>query len=722
MGTGRTRRDGFLGGRSARERGVNLRGAFSRLSLERKLPLVISGLLLLAMTALSVMAYLAVRQSAQRTAADGLQRSVAQVVELLRTPVLKIAGLAQTMADDPALREFLVSPNARSRASALDALRYRGPQPEDIVAVELWGKAGQRELAVGPSAAAVAATSEKGLRPIDESDSARIGPLYALGGSVVYRVVAPVTEGSRHLGSVVQWRRLSLTIRLIGSSFFLGNKRGGLWTDLKGVVPAPPVDPALLSGVVEYEEPGGGRQIAAVAAVSGTPWLGLVEMPYRSVLEPAHRFLRGLALMALALFLFGLGIAWVLSRRITEPIGRLTTASESMASGDYSIQVRVDREDELGRLALAFNKMGQALSAKLQQGEESLARVLDTAQEAFVAIDAAGRIVDWNPLAEKTFGWSRQEVMGRLLTETIIPERYREPHSRGLARFLETGDGPVLNRRFEITALHREGREFPVELLIWPQRWKDGYLFSALLHDITERKRAEQSMAEKNVQLEVANRELEAFSYSVSHDLRAPLRSIDGFSRLLQEDYEGKLGAAGEDALRRIRAATQRMGDLIDDLLGLARVSRAELGRTTVDLSELARDLMKDFRRGEPHVEVIVAGGASADGDPRLLRIALENLIGNAFKFASKKADPRVEFGWRQDGARTVYFVRDNGAGFEMAYAAKLFGAFQRLHAADEFPGTGIGLATVQRIIHRHGGSVWAEGTVGEGATFSFTL
>jgi PAS domain S-box-containing protein len=376
-------------------------------------------------------------------------------------------------------------------------------------------------------------------------------------------------------------------------------------------------------------------------------------------------------------------------------------------------------------LGLAFNSMRQALTAALRQSEERLARVLDTAHEAFVGMDAAGRIVDWNPLAEKTFGWSREEALGRLLAETIIPERYRDSHRRGLERFLETGEGPVLNRRFEITGLHREGHEFPIELAIWPLRWRDGYLFHAFLHDITERKRTEQSLAEKSAQLEAANRELEAFSYSVSHDLRAPLRSIDGFSRVLQEDFEGKLGVDGGDALQRIRAATQRMGQLIDDLLNLARISRAELRPSRVDLSEVARDLVKDFQRDRHSpkgAEVIVAEGVVANGDPQLLRIVLENLIGNALKFTSKTAGARIDFGWRQDEGRSVYFVRDNGAGFEMAYAAKLFGAFQRLHAADEFPGTGIGLATVQRIIHRHGGNVWAEGAAGKGATFSFTL
>ena len=228
----------------------------------------------------------------------------------------------------------------------------------------------------------------------------------------------------------------------------------------------------------------------------------------------------------------------------------------------------------------------------------------------------------------------------------------------------------------------------------------------------------------KVVQLEAANSELEAFSYSVSHDLRAPLRSIDGFSQVLQEESGDRLGADGEDALRRIRGAARHMGQLIDDLLKLSKVTRAELHRERVDLSEMARSVALELSRREPRrqAEVRIADGAVIEADPRLLRIVIENLMDNAFKFTSKRADARIEFGTREDDGRAVYFVRDNGVGFDMAYAGKLFGAFQRLHSTVEFPGTGIGLATVQRIVHRHGGSVRAEGAPGEGATFSFTL
>lgn len=226
-----------------------------------------------------------------------------------------------------------------------------------------------------------------------------------------------------------------------------------------------------------------------------------------------------------------------------------------------------------------------------------------------------------------------------------------------------------------------------------------------------------------NSSLETANREMEAFSYSVSHDLRAPLRHINGFSQALVEEYSGQLDEQGKDYLRRICAASDHMAALIDDLLELSRVTRTELRRQRVDMSELCRTIAANLNESYPEREAtfVIADGAVAQGDPLLIRQALENILGNAWKYTSKTHGARIEFGISPNQSTTTYFVRDNGVGFDMAYSGKLFGAFQRLHGA-EFEGTGIGLATVQRIIQRHGGTIWAEGSEGHGATFYFTL
>jgi two-component system sensor histidine kinase/response regulator len=224
--------------------------------------------------------------------------------------------------------------------------------------------------------------------------------------------------------------------------------------------------------------------------------------------------------------------------------------------------------------------------------------------------------------------------------------------------------------------------------------------------------------------LEHKNRELESFSYAVSHDLRAPLRRIDSFSRAILESQSDKLDESGRRYLDRVREASQQMSQLIDDVLHLSRVTRADLREQEVDLSTLAGLILARLQESEParKVEVKIRPGVIVTGDGQLLRIALENLFENAWKFTSKQAESRIEFGVTQASGEPTYFIRDNGAGFNMTYVDRLFGPFQRLHAQGDFPGSGIGLATVQRIIHRHGGRVWAEGLVGQGATFQFTL
>jgi signal transduction histidine kinase len=319
----------------------------------------------------------------------------------------------------------------------------------------------------------------------------------------------------------------------------------------------------------------------------------------------------------------------------------------------------------------------------------------------------------------------------------------------GIKRAGETGPDALYSEESRIEVAGREWSLYFATLPEFEEQARSnlpafvlasGVAVSLLLFGITwmlvrsriQAERARKDLEHANRELEGANRELEAFSYSVSHDLRAPLRSIEGFSQILLEDHADKLDEEGEDYLGRVRAASQHMALLIDDLLDLSRVSRGPLRRETVDLSALATGIIDELRRSEPEreVEFVTEEGILAFADANLLIVVLENLLSNAWKFTSKKSKATIEFGSIPKEERraplptqtTYYFVKDDGVGFEEAYSDKLFGAFQRLHSSEEFEGTGIGLATVARIVRRHGGRVWAEGRVGQGATFFFTL
>jgi PAS domain S-box-containing protein len=361
--------------------------------------------------------------------------------------------------------------------------------------------------------------------------------------------------------------------------------------------------------------------------------------------------------------------------------------------------------------------------AALTASEERFRALAVSANDAIVSADHHGQITYFNPAAERIFGHTASEVTGTSIT-VLMPERFREPHRIGFARFLATREPHVVGRTVELVGMRKDGSEFPVELSLatWERDAELG--FTAILRDVTARREADDALKRYAAQLEVANSELDAFSYSVSHDLRAPLRSIDGFSAALLEDCADRLGETARDHLGRVRRASQRMAGLIDDLLALSRVTRATLTRERVDLSTLARQICSELRQRDPtrDAEFLIPTDIVSEGDPHLLRIALENLLGNAWKYTARTPQAVIQFGAAENNGSHSYFVRDNGAGFDMRYAEKLFGAFQRLHSAGEFEGTGIGLATVQRIIHRHGGRVWAEGAVGHGATFYFTL
>ncbi len=390
---------------------------------------------------------------------------------------------------------------------------------------------------------------------------------------------------------------------------------------------------------------------------------------------------------------------------------------------------------EFGYVALVL-LMSAALTHQLHKAEDELAasearfRVLaDQAMDGIFLHDVEGRFVDVNQQACKLLGYSREELLKMSVEDIeidVTPEQ-----ARSIWRQLQFGTSVLVEGRNR----RKDGSEFPVEVRVGLIRMGQRNLALAIARDISERKRTEeeirqlnatleQRVRERTSALETANKELESFSYSVSHDLRSPLRAIDGFARILADEYAPQLDDTARGYLERVRAAAQRMGCLIDDLLKLARVSRVGLQREAVDLTHVAKVIVEEFRKNDPgrKVEVNIADGLTAFGDASLMRVLLYNLLGNSWKYTRNVAAARIEFGETTHEATRCFYVRDNGAGFDMQYADKLFSPFQRLHSVDEFEGTGIGLATVGRIVQRHGGLIWVDAGPGLGATFYFTL
>jgi PAS domain S-box-containing protein len=398
--------------------------------------------------------------------------------------------------------------------------------------------------------------------------------------------------------------------------------------------------------------------------------------------------------------------------------------------------------DDLGHLADSIVRAGGLLAGRAARRDRPrlalLGAIVDSSDDAIVSSSVDGLITSWNPAAEHIYGYPAGEAVGQPAA-LVLADGLRREEAERLSAFISRQGGNGSNgsneRNGSDGSLHHEtvqrrkdGSTFPAAVTLSAIRDDDGALIgtSSIGRDISEQLRAAAELRSRMDDLERANQNLESFTYSVSHDLRAPLRSLAGFSAALVEDYGDDLGADGRDYAERIQAASGRMAALIDDLLHLSRLWRTELQDVQpVDLSAEVVRIAEDLQRGAPdrHVRFTIQDAVLVPADRVLIRSVLENLVGNAWKFTSRTDDASIEFGTVPAGdAPVCCYVRDNGAGFDPAYADKLFTPFERLHTTGEFPGTGVGLASVRQIVERHGGRVWAEGAVGEGATFYFTL
>jgi PAS domain S-box-containing protein len=419
---------------------------------------------------------------------------------------------------------------------------------------------------------------------------------------------------------------------------------------------------------------------------------------------------------------------------IVEP--RPGTFEEALAAAVRANSQRRHLRTSLAHINMRLNEerptRDSAEYRKLVISDKYLASILEHAKDGVLSVDLDGRIVSWNRGAADLFGYQVERVAGMSLDRLEAPGQ-----GERLKQWFEQAKRGTPTVQCETDMRREDAQPFAGEVTVAPIRSDTGEVMAVSLtvRDISERKRnqeelmriraeLEQRVAQRTAALRAVNRELEAFTYSASHDLRAPLRGIDGFSQALLEDYGNALDETAGHYIARIRSAARRMGETIDALLMLSRITQAPLKLETIDLSGLAVEIVTELRERDPRrrLELEVEPGLLARADSQLIRIALENLLGNAWKFTRERERARIVVGRSASGPPGTYYVRDNGAGFDMAYADKLFLPFQRLHDPERFPGTGIGLGTVQRVIARHGGRVWAEGAPGEGATFYFSL
>ena len=373
-----------------------------------------------------------------------------------------------------------------------------------------------------------------------------------------------------------------------------------------------------------------------------------------------------------------------------------------------------------------------AAGEALRESEARYRTLLETTTDAVLMVDDTDTIRYANAAVEALFGWMPAELVGGGLA-VLQPERLREAHRDGVRRAFSTGERRQNWRAVEATGLHRDGREFPIELSFSLTQLGGRRYLVGFVRDIEIRKRAERELQELNATLEsrvqertaelsAVNRELESFSYTVAHDLRAPLRAIDGFSQVLEDELASRLAPEERGFLKRIRANTTVMAQMIDELLDFSRIGRTELSLRPVDLDGLARLVAGEISPDYANATVAFADLPVVDADPTLMRLVFVNLMDNALKFSARVAEPRVRVEATTAPGQIVVSITDNGVGFDPQYASKLFGVFQRLHSREEFEGTGIGLATVARIVTRHGGRIWADSRPGEGASFHFTV
>jgi len=586
--------------------------SFRGLSLKKRLPLLICLLLLAIVIIFSWASFFGVKRAALNIAKDRLHVLSKQLSSMSEQSAAIVINASRALGNNVSIKEHLKSGGKDSAEQSLQALKNTRFDSSWVYTelLDLYGKPVLRSVRIHKEylAPLLDSTLATAFTPMD---SFKVGKIYFLNDTMYYPIITAVTDNNHYLGYLVRWKMnlansksVQQFAELLGAhaAFYLGNDDGGLWTNGVNSFPGAPVDTASVNNLFEYTNFNGDMVIASVQPVANTHWLILVEFSRKALLEGTYGFLKWIIIIAAILIAIGIIVTHLMSKSITAPLNKLIEATSSIAAGNYSASVEVNRNDEVGKLAHFFNKMAEQIN--------------------YAQINLEKKIM------------------------------------------------------------------------------------------------------ERTAQLEKANKELEAFSYSVSHDLRAPLRAINGFSMILKEEYAAQLGDEANRLTDKIISNAKMMGQLIDDLIAFARLGRKDINHGRVDMNKIVHSVVAELtpQQSENKYCFRIYDLPACYADENLIRQVWVNLVSNAIKYSSKRSDPLIEIGAEKVKGVFQYYIKDNGVGFDMKYADKLFGVFQRLHNQSDFEGTGIGMALSKRIINYHNGGIWAEASPDKGATFYFSI
>ena len=725
-------------------------------SLRWRLSMLVAGLVIATIGVTVATSYSAMRQVLLRAGGD---RAVSVSVEVARLLAqnrnTRPVSADQTRAAETLFADFINDPSREDRAALDPTLQRLLPATQKSV-VEVWNAAGQRVLRVMKPDDAVATLGE-GDRPtgtgirIDEGPS-RLAVLEAT--EAIKSPDDKTTIGYILLRRTVNASTNPVALRNLvgsGSRIMLATSAAGPWTDLDTIVPGPPPGTPQRTAIT-LQAPDGDARLGAMSGAAGGQWLVEVDFSRARILEPAANFLLETSIIGGLIVALSIVIGRLTTTRVIRPLEALTRASDAIATGDYAARVESRRPDEFGRLGAAFNAMaGEVQAARerlearvrertraleaLRHSEARHRAIVSVAFDSIITIDLDGRVVEFNPTAERTFGYRRADVLGKELADLIVPPQYREAHRRGLVRYAATGDGPVVGRLLELTAMRSDGSEFPIEFSIQPIHIDGRTMFTAYLRDLTERRRTDElrlrslRLEAENQQVREASRLKSEFLANMSHELRTPLNAIIGFSTILRDDVATLSPSERTEFMGHILTSGRHLLQLINDVLDLSKVEAGkiefrpeplELGRV---VQEVVSVLKETAATKAITIQVDLEHLPDLFLDAGRLKQVLYNYLSNALKFTPSGG--RITIRARADGPDMwALAVEDSGVGIAEADLPRLFLEFEQLNAgaAKQHAGTGLGLALTKRLVEAQGGTVGVQSRVGVGSIFSARL